>query len=133
MSEAGLKQFLHLPDAEWDVMKELWKESGPVKSSELLLQLNQKKHWSISTLHALLYRLQKRGFVAVQKRMRFNYYFPLVEEQQYREQETRNFFERMYGNSLPILMKTLIAGKMIGKSDLEELEEFLRETKQSGL
>lgn len=115
-----------LPDAELDVMLVLWNSTEPMKTAKILEVLNRQKNWSISTVQALLSRLTERGFVKIEKRMRFKYYIPLVQEDVYRSQETKTFLERLHGNSFKSLIATLINSKTIDASDIDEIEEMLR-------
>ena len=115
-----------LPDAELDVMLVLWDAGEPMKTAKLLEVLNKKKDWSMSTLQSLLSRLEERGFVEVQKHMRFKYYVPAISEEDYRQKETRIFLERLHGNSFKSLIATLIDSNTVDSSDLKEIEEMLR-------
>jgi len=120
------KNFGRLPDAELDVMLVLWGAEGPMKTAKILEALNNKKEWSISTLQSLLSRLEERGFVEVQKQMRFKYYVPAISEADYRNKETKTFLERLHGNSFKSLIATLIDSKAASSSELAEIEEMLR-------
>ena len=115
-----------LPDAELDVMLVLWNAEGPMKTARILEILNRKKDWSISTLQSLLARLEERGFVDVQKQMRFKYYLPVISEEDYRQKETKTFLERLHGNSFKSLVATLIDSNAADSAELEEIEELLR-------
>ncbi len=115
-----------LPDAELDVMLVLWHAKQPLKTAKILELLNKRKDWSISTLQSLLARLEERGFVKVQKQMRFKYYLPVISEEDYRRKETRTFLERLHHNSFKSLIATLIDTEAIDASELEEIEEMLR-------
>lgn len=120
------KRLAKLPDAELDVMLALWSVDEPIKTSHILDIMNQEKNWSMSTLQALLARLQERGFVEVQKKSGHNYFLPLVKKEEYRMKETKTFIERLYGNSLPSLVATLIHSDTIDDADLEEIAQMLR-------
>ncbi len=126
------KQFQRLPDAELDVMLVLWEAGKEMKTSALLEELNQNRSWSMSTLQALLARLSERGFVRAETRGRLKYYSPTVSEEDYRNRETKTFFERFYKNSFKDLFAGLVNTRSITKEDIRELEEMLRkEGKQS--
>lgn len=120
------KRLAKLPDAELDVMLALWSVDEPIKTSHILDIMNQEKNWSMSTLQALLARLQERGFVEVQKKSGHNYFLTLVKKEEYRMKETKTFIERLYGNSLPSLVATLIHSDTIDDADLEEIAQMLR-------
>lgn len=126
MNKKEKKKLAKLPDAELDVMLALWSVDEPIKTSHILDIMNQEKNWSMSTLQALLARLQERGFVEVQKKSGHNYFLTLVKKEEYRMKETKTFIERLYGNSLPSLVATLIHSDTIDDADLEEIAQMLR-------
>ena len=114
-----------LPDAELDVMLVLWNTDRPMKTSKILEQLNGEKNWSISTLQSLLSRLSDRGFVRAQKNMRFKYYMPAVREEEYKVWETRQFVQRMHGNSCRLLIETLLSDHAFERSDIRYILKLL--------
>lgn len=113
-----------LPDSELEVMLALWSAKEPLKTSAILARV--KKEWSMSTLQALLARLEERGFVIMKKRMRFKYYSPAVEESVYRDSETKSFLERMHNNSCTSLLASLVNTRSITEKDIAEIEEIIR-------
>lgn len=126
MNKKNKKKVAQLPDAELDIMLVLWSVKEPIKTSNILEIINYEKNWSMSTLQALLARLQERGFVEVQKKSGLNYYVPIVRKDEYRLKETKTFIERLYGNSLPSLVATLIHSETIDEADIAEIAEMLR-------
>jgi len=72
-------------------------------------------------------RLVDKAFLACEKRGRSNFYHALVSETRYKEEESRSFLDRLYGNSFTGLVAALYNGKTIGKEDFAELREFLDE------
>lgn len=114
-----------LPDAELEIMQEIWRADGPVTSSELQERLLERHTWKLPTTLGFLTRLMERGFISCEKRGRINVYTALVEEKTYLESETRSFLERLCGNSLKTFVSSLYNGKAIGQRELEELQGFI--------
>lgn len=115
-----------LPDAELKVMLVLWNAEGPMRTSAILEVLNREQNWSMSTLQALLARLTERGFAGARTERRLKYYYPLVEETDYRIKETKSFLKKLHNNSFQSLVLSLIDGDVIDEKDLKELEAMLR-------
>ena len=63
MSELEIKR---LPDAELEIMKELWAASGPLTRAQLEERLARRR-WASTTLLALLGRLEAKGYVSREK------------------------------------------------------------------
>jgi len=116
-----------LPDAEFEVMKNIWANEPPVTTNMLMEQLGNKKDWRLQTLVALLLRLVDRGFVRSEKIGKERTYYPLIDKEQYLEFETSNFIERFHDRSIVSLVSTLYDGKELKASDLDELSRWLKQ------
>ena len=114
-----------LSDSELEIMLAVWDAGRPITGSEILQQIRQKRTWALSTLMTVLTRLVEKGYLACDRSTRNNLYSPLVGEEEYKEEESRSFLHRMYGNSLPSLISCLYKSGAIGDKDLEELQDFL--------
>lgn len=116
----------HLPDAELEVMQALWRqEEYPASSAEVMAALPGKR-WQTATLIKLLSRLEERGFVRREKQGRSNRYTPLVARGDYLAQESRDFFQRLHGGSLPSLVAALMDSPALSQRERRELEEILK-------
>ena len=115
-----------LPDAEFEIMKVIWKNEPPITTNLLMQQLGKEKQWKPQTLISLLLRLVKRDFLRTEKKSKERLYFPLVTKAEYLKFETSNFIERFHENSFVSLVDTLSAGKKIDDSDLDELAKWLK-------
>ena len=83
-----MEKFKRLPDAELDVMKELWAAGGPLTRPALEARLTEKG-WASTTLLALLSRLEAKGFVARQKQGKGYLYSAAVARADYLPAESR--------------------------------------------
>ena len=120
-----------LPDTELEVMTAIWQYEIPAKTSEIARHI--ERDWTMSTIQALLARLEEKGFVHVAKQGRLKTYVPLISEEEYRDQETVRFFERFHRKSVRSLFMTLVKNENLSEADLEELEEIIRkEEKKHG-
>ena len=68
----------HLPDSELAVMQVFWRAGKPLTRPEIDAGLAGQKNWTVSTVVALLIRLENRGFVSHEKQGRGYLYRPLV-------------------------------------------------------
>lgn len=116
-----------LPEAELEIMLVLWDADEEVNSDYLMAHLH--KNWVKPTLLNLLTRLCDRGFVIRRKEGRFNLYKAAVKQEDYLEQETKGFLEKLHHGSLVSLVASLYDGKSITKNDLDELEKYIRRAK----
>lgn len=131
MGKSGTKTHQRLPDSELDIMLILWNNNPPMSRVEIEEILNEKKTLSPTTILTLLSRLEKKGFVSVEKQGKTNLYTPLVAQGEYQEGESKNLLEKLYGNSLKKFVSSLYNGKKLNSEDIRELSEFIREMEDS--
>lgn len=117
---------IRLPESELEVMLALWRNTVPVRTSELLRQLSQTHSWTLSTLKVLLGRLEEKGFVEVTREGRFTLYQALVREEDYRRHETRGLLKRYYQNSVKSMVAALVSEGDLTGEDLAELEQIIQ-------
>ncbi len=116
-----------LGDAELEIMMVLWYSAQPVTSNYILEQLQGKRQWGLATLMTSLARLSEKGFVHCDRTTRTNLYSALIEENEYKAQESKSFLEKLYGNSLQSLVTNLYSNKVIDRADIKELQEYLKQ------
>lgn len=122
-----MKTMKKLPDAEFDIMKVVWRNEPPITTNIVMQELGNEKGWKAQTVISLMLRLVERGFLRTEKNGKERTYFPLIEREEYLKFETGGFMERFHGNSFASLVATLYDGKKIKESDLDQLEEWLIE------
>lgn len=121
------KTFGRLPDSELDIMLVLWNHEPPMSRLEIEQVVNQKKTLAPTTILTLLSRLEKKQFVSVRKEGKVNFYYPLVLQEEYQQNESQNVLEKLYGNSLKKFVTSLYQGRKMNDEDIRELSDFLKE------
>lgn len=116
-----------LPESELDLMIVLWKQKNDMSRSEIEKIVNQKKTLAPTTILTLLSRLEKKGFVSVNRDGNLNKYRWLVSQTEYQQKEGKGMLEKLYGNSVKNFVAALYQGREIDDGDLKELEGFLKE------
>lgn len=115
-----------LGDGELDVMLAVWDAKGePVTSSDVMKRLSEKRTWAITTLMTVLARLEEKGYLTCDRTSRTNRYTPLIQEQEYKERESRTFLNRLHRSSLPSLVSSLYQSGAVDSEDLAELRRFI--------
>ena len=119
-----MKPFRRISQAELEIMKILWDGNGPVATGSIYRDLSEKL--SRSTVRTLLKRLTEKGAVEEQK-LQVLCYLPLVSEEDYRDDQTKSFLDRLYGGSAKNLVASLVQSSELTSGDLEELRNFLNQ------
>lgn len=123
--EENLKK---LPDAELEVMQQLWSLEAPVPRAALEEAMAKVRPLAQTTLLTLLSRLADKGFVRVEKRGRSSVYTPLVSREDYQARQSKRFVDRLFGGSMSAFASALTASG-IPREDLDELRRLLEEGK----
>lgn len=119
------KEFKRLPDLELEVMLAIWGSDEPMHTGEIAQRLDKSKIRPIQAVQTVLSRLGEKGFVRCEKKGRFNYYYPLVAEENYLKDETASFLEKLYGNSPSKLVAALVKSAPMSEEDLSEIRKIL--------
>lgn len=128
MSELEIKR---LPDAELDIMKELWAAARPLTRADLEQRLARRR-WASTTLLALLGRLEAKGYVTREKQGKGYLYAAALAREDYLPVESRSALERMFGGSAKNLIAAMAQTKDLSQEDIDELAAYLEELKRGG-
>lgn len=120
-----------LGDAELEIMKVLWRAGDKVSSTYILAALDGKLNWKLSTLMTVLTRLEKKGFLVCDRQTRTNLYQASIRENEYMAEESREFLEKLYDNSVENFITGLYNSKILKNTDLDELRVFLDKLEES--
>ncbi|MGM9905397.1 CopY/TcrY family copper transport repressor [Lactobacillus sp.] len=106
--------------AEWQVMRVVW-TLGQANSSQIIDQLEAKCAWSPSTVKTLLRRLEKKGFLQVDRQeRRFVYRAAKAEGEAMHESLTAEFAAMCDMHKGEMLLR-LLDDLPLSKSDLEAI------------
>lgn len=113
-----------LPDTELEVMKALWNtgENTPRTVLEVVLE---PFGWVSNTINTYLTRLEKKGFVSVERDRRGNRYTALVSQEEYQAFDSQVMLSQLYGT--PRNFVAALARTSLDRSDLEQLRSLLDE------
>ncbi|MCH5258724.1 MAG: BlaI/MecI/CopY family transcriptional regulator [Lachnospiraceae bacterium] len=114
-----------LPESELEIMMIIWRYDRAVNRMEIEEHL--QKEVAAPTILSFLNRLEKKGFVKVEKEGKVNWYTPLVKEEEYLQKESRNILQRMYQNSVKNFVTALYDGDGLSDRELQELKDFIEE------
>lgn len=119
---------IKIPESELEIMKSIWSSQIPVSSKEIVKIMEDRKGWKITTVLTLLSRLTKKKFIDAKREKRITYYTPIVTESEYLGFETKDFFQKVHGNSLKSFITTLHDNDDISDDDLDELDKWIKNT-----
>lgn len=115
-----------ISEAEWEVMKVLWKRS-PRTANDIVEVLLKSTRWQRETIRTLINRLVQKKAVGFEREGRQYHYFPLVEEADCVQAETRSLLKRFGGAPLEPMLAAFVEERRLSPEQIERLKEILAE------
>lgn len=115
-----------ISDAEWDVMRIIWLNS-PLTAAEIIDRISDHKTWNPKTVRTLIGRLVQKEALGCDKSGKEYRYFPLIQEDECVQAESRSFLNRIFGGSLKPMMAHFIEHEKLSPEDIQELKALLQD------
>ena len=112
-----------ISDSELEVMQILWKEHRPMKIQEVLDCL-KSNNWKYNTVGTLLLRLEAKGAVSSFKNGRVIEYTPVLNEEEYKQNRTKSFVEKLYNGSVKDLTVSLFKSEAMTAEYIAEIKKM---------
>ena len=120
-----------LSDSELELMRVVWSRGGRARFAQVMEALAaQGKDWKANTVLTFLSRLVEKEMLAVEKNGRLNVYVALLREEDYADQQTRSFLDRVYQGSVGLMVSSLVRDEALSREDLDQLYEILRQAEE---
>lgn len=113
-----------ISEAEFEVMKIVWKEA-PINTNEITERLLKTTSWGAKTIQTLIKRLVTKGALAYEKRGRVFVYTPLVEENEYVNQESNSFLNRFYDGDISAMLSAYLENNHLSENEIHHLRSIL--------
>lgn len=111
-------------DSERKVMEVIWKE-GDVTAKQISLTLRDTIGWNKNTTYTVIKKCIQKGFI---ERLEPNFVCrALLSKEQAVQDDTREFVNRVFDGSVPLLFSSLLSQKALSKKELEELKRMINE------
>lgn len=124
MSSARKNKIPAISDAEWTVMKVLWKQE-PLTSRDVVDALASETSWKPKTIHTLLTRLVRKGALSAKKEGREYQFKPLVGAEDCQREVSESFLDRVFGGEVAPFLACFVRNKKLTRAEVEELKRIL--------
>jgi len=114
-----------LSDSEFEIMKILWSRDNPMTSNEILEEIKGQRDWKLASLMTVLARMVEKGYVYCDRSTRTNYYNAVVEEEQYKVEESEQLLDKLFHKSVTKFIASLYQGKKFSAEEINELRTYL--------
>lgn len=115
-----------ISDAELEILDVLWEAGKALNANEIRSMLNEKKNWERTTVLTLIRRLLEKEVISQEKREVY-YYLPCLKREDYVEEETRSFINRLYKGNSKNLAAALVSSEALSKEEIEELRDYFNQ------
>lgn len=122
---------INLSNGEWSIMNVLWQDA-PKTITQLTTALKESKEWSKHTIITMLRRMESKGVVRYEKRIKAKAYYPTVDQTETALEETESFLERVYSGSIGLMVNTMVEKNSLSKEEINELYAILRKAEEEG-
>ena len=119
-----MKSYPSISNAEWLVMKVLWKHS-PASADEIVAHLSDRESWKPKTIKTYINRLVKKNAVGFEKKGRRYLYHPLFAENQIVQSKSQNFLNRFFGGALTPMLASMVENKDLSREEVDALKDLL--------
>lgn len=113
-----------ISEAEFEVMKVIWK-FAPISTNEITDRLLKTTSWSAKTIQTLIKRLVTKVALTYEKQGRVFVYTPLVEENEYINQQSNSFLNRFYDGNISAMLSSYLENNQLSETELRNLRSIL--------
>lgn len=86
-------------------------------------------HLKLTTVLTLITRLISKGCIKAEKAGRANYYIPLIDENEYKQNAASNFVETVYKNDAKSLLSALLGDDKLSLDDIDAIRSMIADKK----
>ena len=106
------------------IMQVLW-DKQQATAREITDAISERESIAHSTVQTLLRGLEEKKAVDHKAEGRTFVFFPLVEEQQFKDTATRDLVERVFGGDAARLMAHLLKDKKVSRKEIDAIRELI--------
>jgi BlaI family penicillinase repressor len=111
------------------IMQILWNR-GRATARDITVALNDNDPIAHSTVQTLLRTLEDKSAIAHEVEGRTFVFFPLVKEDKYKRNATRDLLDRVFGGDVQSLVAHLLQNEKVSRKELEEIRRLIDERGQ---
>jgi BlaI family penicillinase repressor len=106
------------------IMQTLWK-LGRATAREITDALNEVEPIAHSTVQTLLRSLEEKGSIRHEVDGRTFVFVPLVQEDKYKRNATRDLLERVFGGDVRSLVAHLLQNEKVSRKELDDIRRLI--------
>lgn len=118
-----------LTDCEVLVMKVIWHSEEALSIQEIMGAVNATydKDWKVQTVSTFLSKMVKKGYLDMQRKGRYFFYYPLVTEEEYGDREIKKCVELWSDGKIDGLLAAFTRTHKLTEEERKRIGEMLDE------
>jgi predicted transcriptional regulator len=120
---------VQLTDAEWTIIKEVWKRE-PVAAPTVQEALEQQKRWSYSTVRTLMDRMAAKGILTSEKLRNLTLFRSAIKQQEAQKSEVLATLRNAFSGAFTPFVQCLLDTQNLSAAEISELEKLLKAKKK---
>jgi BlaI family transcriptional regulator, penicillinase repressor len=117
-----------LTELESEVMQVVW-DSGPCPVEAVHEVVSKKRDLKETSVRTILRRLEQKGYLRHEEQGRAYVYRAAEPARSLAARAVRQIIDRFCKGSVEDLVSGMVEGKMLSRREIDQLEEFVRNTK----
>lgn len=115
-----------ITEAQLKVLNVLWKAKKPICISEMITELKKQDiQWAYRTVSTFVGQLEQKGAVAGIKDQMTFYYYPLIEEKDFKKGEAKNLIKKHFGGSLKGFLAAFTGDEDLTQQEIKDMKEWV--------
>jgi len=122
------KQNVELTEAEWEIMKVVWKKE-PCAAGTVQELLAESRDWAYSTVKTTMDRMAQKGLLEIEKIRNLQLFKSRISQVDAKRGEFRKMLKRAFDGALTPMMQFLIEHEGLSKDESEQLRKLVNKGK----
>ncbi|WP_144392097.1 BlaI/MecI/CopY family transcriptional regulator [Pleionea sediminis] len=115
-----------ISESEFKVMRILWQQA-PCSAKTVVSELEDSSDWKEKTIKTLLNRLLNKGIITYEKNGREYLYSPLIEQEQYQKEASKNFLSQVFDGKLSAFVSQFAKKETLSTDEIKQLKKVIKE------
>ena len=124
------KQAVELTEAEWEIMKVVWRKQ-PCTAGTVQEMLLKSRDWAYSTVKTTMDRMAEKGFLTIERIRNLQLFRACISQVEARRGELRKMLKRAFDGALTPMMQFLIEHEGLSKEEASQLRKLVTRAKNS--
>jgi predicted transcriptional regulator len=122
---------MRLTDAEWIVMRAVWKDA-PATARSVMERAEATAGWAYTTVKTMLDRLVEKGALEARRDGAATLYVPRLTEEEARRHAADDLAESAFGGSVGAMVHWLLGRERLSRRERDDLRALLEEHRRRG-